>query len=61
VLEPEHGEHHREKPRTSKTEVRYLLLHELGHMTGRFGNDAGYAIAPLVNKAYSQLVLQHCF
>jgi RHS repeat-associated protein len=35
-----------------------LLLHELGHVTGKFGRDVGNA---KLNRAYTQMVLDHCF
>jgi hypothetical protein len=35
----------------------FLLLHELGHQTGLFGDDSD----PAVNLAYSMWVLNNCF
>jgi hypothetical protein len=37
-----------------------LLLHELGHIVGRFGPDAGPNDSEL-NRSYTQLVLDNCF
>lgn len=35
----------------------FIILHELGHQTGKFGPDAN----PSTNGAYSQAVLDNCY
>jgi RHS repeat-associated protein len=38
-----------------------ILLHELGHQTGKIGPDAGRGIAPGTNRGNTQRILDNCF